>query len=690
MRLLFLFALTIVLISCTSAADPVSQSAASSPTANPTLTEPVVESPTDTAIEPATPSAEPTKTVTVAETVTIVEPDPTLQATDTPLDSVETARRQTARELVEVIPPLRDDVGLAIAYRGASPVLATPAPTSDPQLGDTDTFFIGNVDSNTNSTIDAVLMSVGESAYFWFDTGGGAVEPSQDDLQEVTTAYDEIYDVLSRYFSMEQPEEDKIHIVHASPSALCDDSGNCRLAGYFSSQDLLPRSINPYSNERSMFVMNTLQFGSGIYLDVLAHETRHLLGNEFEAGEEDWFVEGGAMLAEDLAGFSSIGQARGTLFLEKPDQQLNSWTDENTIPYYGQGYLINRYIYDRLGEDLYREFIFSEKAGLSAVDDVANANGLDTTGDEMWLDWLVAMAVMDARDVASEYRWRGPELGPPATTQINNLPARLETTVSQYAADYYELPSSGTTTIDFAGTPLVPLLPAGARSGDFVWYAQRANDSNPRLTRALDLRDVQTATLTYDVFSDIEYGYDFGYVSVSEDGGRTWQGLEASGMQGLNPQDDPSDKALTDRFYTGRNENWTKVAIDLSPFAGKEILLRFEYVTDPIMTFGGFAFDDIEIAETGFFDDAESLADGWTAEGFTRATMELPQTWWLQVITFDDDGRPTIERIAVPEDGDYQLTLSSIAGQRRPILVVAAVAPETLQAAGYTIDISSR
>lgn len=685
--LLFILAFTLFLNACTFAADSPGASVTLRPTPLPTAqasAESVQELPTSSPIPTASPSLASSSAVTVVESTAVAEP------TDLPPDTAEAARRATALELINGAPPLRDDVRLAAAYRDASPLVGTPEPALELQPGATDVFSIGNVDSNTVSNITAELMSVGENAYFWFDTGEGSVVPSQTELREVTAAFDEIYTTLFQYFGMTKPADGKIHIVHASPNSLCDDPDNCRLAGYFSAQDLLPKSINPYSNERSMFVMNTRQFGSEIYLDVLAHETRHLLGNDYESGEEDWFVEGGAMLAEDLAGFSTLAQARGALFLENPDQQLNSWTDGNTIPYYGQGYLVNRFLYDRLGDSLYREFIFSGRTGLGAVDAVATANNLELTGDSLWLDWLVAMAVMDAPDVPAEFRWVGPEIKPVVPTRINNLPALEDTTVSQYAADYYELPSSGQVTFDFAGMPTVPLLPSSPPSGEYIWYAQRANDSNPRLTRTVDLRDVETATLTYQVYTDIEYGYDFAYASVSTDAGLTWQGLEANGMQGLLPEDDPSDKALTERFYTGREGQWKSDSVDLSPYAGQEILLRFEYVTDPIQTYGGFALDDIAIGAIGFADDAESLDEGWTAEGFTRATTQLPQTWWLQLITFDSDGRPSVERIAVPEEGRYQHTYTALPGQRRPILVVAALAPETLQSAGYSLDISSR
>jgi hypothetical protein len=259
--------------------------------------------------------------------------------------------------------------------------------------------------------------------------------------------------------------------------------------------------------------------------------------------------------------------------------------------------------------------------------------------------------------------------------------------VGQYAADYYELPSSGTATIDFTGAPSVSLLGSAAPSGERVWYAQRANYSNPRLTRAVDLRGIDTATLHYQVYVDLERGYDFAYVAVSTDGDATWQPLAAGGMAGLDPADDPAGVALAERFYTGRVGEWIAETIDLTPFAGREILLRFEAVTDPILTFGGFALDDIAIPEIGFFDDAETDNAGWTAEGFTRATAELPQAWQLQLITFDADGRPVVERLPVTAEGTLQHIYQGLPGVRRAVLIVSATAPETLEVAPYRLDI---
>lgn len=620
----------------------------------------------------ATPAAASTATATVAAT---------------PMLSLDEWRATVSRELAENAPPLRDDVELAVAYRGVERSAATPPAQISPQVGAIETFNISNVDNNTVHEITAELRSIGENAYFWFDLEPTSAQPSREELADVAAAFDTIYETLDAYFGVSQPAGGRVHIVHASASTLCNDADNCRLAGYFSGRDMLPKSINPSSNERPMFVMNSRQYGGERYLDVLAHELRHMLGAEYDMGDEDWFIEGAATLAQELVGFTDTPQFRGSLFLTNPDQQLNSWTDEDTSPYYGQGYLVNRFVLERLGPALYREYSISPEPGLAAVDAVAARAGREETGLSLWLDWLAAMALIDSEQVDARYRWRGPDLAPVAVEGVEDLPASFSTTVSQYAADYYALPSGSPIQINFDGAPLVSLLGTDAPSGEWFWYAQRANESNPRLTRAVDLRDVDDATLTYRVYADIEQGYDFAYVSVSVDGGERWTPLVAPKMQGAAPDDDPSDSALAERFYTGRIRAWADESVDLSEFAGQEILLRFEYVTDLIQTYGGFVLDDIAISEVGFFDDAESLASGWVAEGFTRATTTLPQNWHLQLVTFDEDGQPKVEPLPVGADSRLQFVYQGEPRARRPILIVAATAPETLQPAAYRLSV---
>jgi hypothetical protein len=629
-----------------------------------------------------------TRPAATAPVATPVEasPDPTAGPTAEPT-AVPTAVASTADALA-TDPPERDDVRLAVAFRGVVPAEMTPAADEPaPQIGDSRPFYIGNVDDNTVEEIDAVLLAAGEHAYFWFEQDDAVSDPPEDELADVAAAFDAIYESVVAAFAAGAGDRnlaEPVHIVHAQPDTLCviqPDAG-CRLAGYFSSRDMLPRWANPYSNERAMFVMNRDQFDSAGYLPVLAHELRHRVEAEYDNGDEDWAVEGSAMLAEDLLGYPEVAQQRGQLFLGSPDQQLNTWSETARAAHYGQGYLVSRFLYDRLGAGDYRRLAASPESGLAAVDGL----GLGVSGVDLWLDWLAAMALVDEPDAPADYRWRGPALEPAAAQPVNNRPEAIEATVSQYAADYYELPSSGTTSVAFAGDQEVALLAASGPIDGPFWYAVRANYSNPRLTRTVDLTGVSGATLGYRVYADIEQGYDFAYVSVSTDGGVTWQPLAAGGMQGLDAADDPSGSALGERYYTGRSRAWLDETIDLTPYAGQVVQLRFEVMTDPILTYDGLAVRDIAIPEIGFTDEGTTGPDGWTAEGFVWTEPVVPQSWHLQLITFDGE-TPEVTSIPVEADGTAAFEVSALAGERRPVLIVAATAPRTLQAGNYRLDL---
>ncbi len=706
-RLHFIFCLLVAcgaLIGCRLLPERIPPTATLAP---PTATIPLPTLPTPTAANTATPPPSPTAASQSApgEAQVVAIPAeayvwPTPLAAVSPFERPQAgeAEREVAEELARVDPPERDDVALALAYLGAEEPhggLPTVAPTREVvtrEVGEQELFFVGNVNNNTVKQVNAELLAVGRHAYFWFESGVETFRPEVEDVEAVAAEFDIIYETVAGYFG--DPEgagidgDPRVHILHALPTTLCnvtpESVGSCGLAGYFTPRNLLPQAINPTSNEREMFVMNVYQFGGNFYLNVLGHELRHMIEANYDHGDADWAVEGSAMLAEDLLGYSVAAWERANLFLANPDQQLNSWTDGNTIPHYGQGYLFNRYLFDRLGVALYREFATHPAPGLLALDQLAADHDLELDGLSLWLDWLVAQAIHRLPGAPVEYSFAGIPFRQVAEETVDVLPVTFDTTVSQYAADYYTLPAGETLTLEFSGSPVVPLLDRLPASGNGMWYAQRANYSNPRLTRALDLRGVESATLEYEVYADIEQGYDFAYVAASADGGATWRPLVGEQMQGLAAVDDPANAAYADRFYTGRTRQWLKERIDLCDFAGEEILLRFEYVTDPILTYGGFAVDNIAVPEIGFYDDGETAVAGWTAEGFTRATAYLPQQWYLLLVTFEGDV-PVVEGLEPAADGTLSYTLEASASSLRPILIVAAASPMTLEVAHYRL-----
>lgn len=641
-----------------------------------------------------------TSTVPPTPAMSITDEPPPWPAPVDPMDPflkkpISSVQQAAFDNLVASLPPERDNLELARLYNGWDGLMEpTPEVIEPLAVGTIQQLNVLNHELNTINPITAELLAVGEHAYFWFDTGPGSIRPSAADLASVTDTFDDIYLRSVALFGPEKrPGVDgdpRLHIVNASPLVLCDiedEESGCGLAGYFSADDGVPSSIFPDSNAREMFVMNVGFFGSDFYLNVLTHELRHMIEDNYDQGDADWEAEGSAVLAEDLLGYSGNGVSRANLFLAEPDQQLNSWPDEYTLPAYGQGYLLNRYIYDRIGPELYQEFATSPDSGLKALEKVAQAQDLDITGESVWLDWLIAQAIHGLDQAPLKYRFGVSGLDQVAMTQVDSFPSTIEVSVHQYAADYYRLNGDGKVTIEFDGSLLVPLLDTVPASGESMWLANRANFSHMSLDRQVDLTRVDSATLNYSVYHDIEAGYDFAYLFVSEDGGQSWQPLIAENMQGKI--DDPSDSALTDRFYTGRSDYWRDESIDLTPYAGKNIVIRFAYITDLILTKGGIAVDNVAIPEIGFYDDTEMVDDGWMARGFEQVPFAIPQQWHLQLITFPD-GLPSIETMELTAENIASKSLSLSESSGEAILIVAASAPMTLEQAQYKLMIADR
>ncbi|MEM9775246.1 MAG: hypothetical protein AAF902_11750 [Chloroflexota bacterium] len=606
------------------------------------------------------------------------------------------AMLETAAQLQTNIPAPRDDIDLAKGYFGLSDAdikASLPIPNIDYQIGDIEPFSVNNFNINSYAVVNAELLGVSEHAYFWFDETAGNSRPDLAAVVQVGEEFDAIYKTVSSFFGTEkQPGIDgnlRVHILNASPLTLCRSSEAqtsippCGLLGYVSGLDGQPKAVNANSNQKEMFVMNGSFFGTSTYLSTLAHEYRHMIEANYDQNDIDWEVEGSAMLAEDLVGNNSGGISRGNVFLSDPDQQLNRWSDFGSGPRYGQGYLLNRFIYDRMGTDLYREFATSDLPGLSAVTAIADQAGLGFTGEDLWLDWLTAPVMQEMSEVPKLYAMPNGVIVPPLEPLDQG--DRRDTTVNQFAADYYVFPDERDFTIEFNGDTLVPLLEVQPSSGDHMWTARRTNYSMARLSRTFDLTLAESATLEYDVYRDIEQGYDFAYVAVSADGGTTYQTLVTDGMDGLIYEDDPGNNAYAERFYTGQNGQWMRESADLTPWVGQEIEIRFEFVTDPILNFDGIAIDNIAIPEIGYVDDAETDM-GWTADGWVRATGYIPQNWHVRLVYLNDDTVNVSDPWTINPDGSIEIQVVGGA-EGRPILMVAASAPVTLNPASYRLTI---
>jgi bacillopeptidase F (M6 metalloprotease family) len=194
------------------------------------------------------------------------------------------------------------------------------------------------------------------------------------------------------------------------------------------------------------------------------------------------------------------------------------------------------------------------------------------------------------------------------------------------------------------------------------------------------LTQVSQATLHFWAWYAIEESWDYAYVEISSDSGESWVILEG----GLTSPQNPLGLSFGPG-YTGQSNGWLEDSMDLTPYTGMEVLLRFEYVTDDALNEDGICIDDISIPETEYFDDAES--DGtWDAQGFIRTDNRVPQDYLVQVIEMGDE--VTIRNMPLDQDGSGSLILRGFgAGLERAVVIIAPIAPKTTQPSSYVLSV---
>jgi hypothetical protein len=115
--------------------------------------------------------------------------------------------------------------------------------------------------------------------------------------------------------------------------------------------------------------------------------------------------------------------------------------------------------------------------------------------------------------------------------------------------------------------------------------------------------------------------------------------------------------------------------IDLTPFTGGKVLLRFEYVTDDAIHNDGFVVDDIAVPELGWSDDAETDG-GWHAEGFRRTDNVLPQEFFVQIAEVDDSGAVSVRSLSLGPDRSGETVIETTGSSASETVVI--VSPSTL------------
>ncbi len=617
--------------------------------------------------------------------------DPTAILTPSATPAGTTTSSATAELLAGVSVPPRDSRVLAARLKGLAAIpeivnAEAPAHT----VGQQARFWVSNSDTMEVFSITATLRATSEYAEFWVQND---VSFDERELQKAAKTFDEqIYPAVQKHFGSEwSPGVDN------NPRIVVLNARFSGAAGYFSSQDEFSHQINPYSNEREMIYLSidAAPPGSGYYEATLAHEFQHMVHWHMDSNEDGWVNEGASELASRLAGFGVAGSASS--YARKPDTQLNAWAlspDANTLPHYGASYLWFEYFLQRLGAEAVKSLVTEQANGIAGFEKVLSAMPEAPGFDELYADWVVANLLDDTTLLDGRYGLEEVDLRVMMEATERKLPAQGNGTVNQYGTDYIALtPRSGPLQIEVWGNPTVPVVPNSPIQGRYEWWSNRGDMSNTTLTRAFDLTGLTKATLQYSLWYELEDGWDYAYVEVSTDNGETWQLLETPNTTDYNPNGNAFGPGYTG--YSGHpagsttrlEPSWIHETVDLTPFAGKNVLVRFEMITDDAVNLPGLCLDEIRVPELGFADDAETASAGWEAEGFVRMDNILPQQLLVQVI---EKGRETrVHRLHLTGGERGTIVLDRFGeGSNQAVLAISGLTRHTTETAQYNYSIT--
>ncbi|HIM79001.1 MAG TPA: hypothetical protein EYM54_02750, partial [Dehalococcoidia bacterium] len=439
------------------------------------------------------------------------------------------------------------------------PRIVAPSPPEF-ETGRVDTFWLLDLPALTVYQSEFELRLITGHAY-WYVEEGQSIR--QEDLERSAAAFEEeIYPRIIRVFGAEWSpgvdDDPHLNILNARLKAA---------GGYYTSSDEYPNTVFPFSNQREIVYINTSAYsvGSSGYNRTLAHELQHAIHWNGDPSEETWMNEGLSELAVTVAGYGQDSVGR---FLRAGPTSLINWplTPDHAGVHYGASSLFMHYLYEQYATPLgLRPLLEEPQDGIDGIDSYLAASGFGVTFRDVFGDWVVANLLDEPE---GKYGHTGFETVPRVQNIVDSY-SEFSSEIPQYAVEYVEFTSfSGPLRLRFQGNAETALLPvdAGAQG---CWWSNSGDSINSTLTRSLDLRGLDKVRLKFELWYSLEELWDYAYLEVSINGGQRWIILEAPHTSAENPVGNSFGPG-----YTGESGGWIEESMDLTSYAGQEILLR--------------------------------------------------------------------------------------------------------------------
>lgn len=610
----------------------------------------------------------------------------------TPIPTSLPGQSDTLNALGDEIIPINDLREIAMRLKGIPDIPETVGDTNnDWPIGHELEFSATNTDTNESFRLQARLIYKTENVYFF---AGNDVDVDEREVTELLDDFQQNVYPTDREFFGNEPNpgidgDPHIYILYARGLGFS-------IAGYQSSADGYSTLAQEDSNEKEIYYINadTVSIDDPSQRYTLAHEFQHMIHGHHDSNEDTWMNEGFSVLAQFLNGDRNI--FFDFAFTNDPDLQLNTWSEggagDNSGPHYGAAFLYLAYFLDRFGNEATQTIVADEANGMQAVDNALAALGATDNGQpiksvDVFADWAIANYLNDPSVGDGRYAYHNypemPRIQSP-TAFVSDCPYQESATVHQFAADYIEIQCTGTVALNFTGSQQIKVVPTEPHSGRYFFWGNRGDKSDTTMTREFDLTGVSAATLNFWTWYAIEEDYDYAYVEVSTDGGQTFTILDSQTCTTADPSGNSFGCGWNHNSGGGDVSDWIEESVDLTPYAGQKILIRFEYITDDAVNRPGFLVDDISIPELNYSEDFESGEGGWDGAGYVLMDNFLPQQFVVQLIRRGNE--TTVERLPLTDGNVGSITLELTSGET-VTLVVSGVTPYTTEVASYQFEV---
>ena len=539
-------------------------------------------------------------------------------------------------------------------------------------VGHAETFWLVDLSDTVTYQSDFTLALVTPHAYWYLEDD---LDISMSGLERSAAHFEEdIYPVVTQVFGSEwNPGVDndpRLNILNARLTSV---------AGYFSSTDEYPTGVRPRSNQREIIYINaqSVSPGGANYDQVLAHELQHAIHWNADASEDTWVNEGLAELSSSIALRSTFSIRQ---FLRGAPISLTNWPTSSvgSIANYGAASLFMHFFTEHYGgrNDL-RDLLGQPKDSIAGIDAYLDDKGYEERFGDVFRQWAAANILDDHLENGGDVLVYDELKVSAAVSGSISGPKEERFEIPQYAVEYTELRSiSEPFKLSFQGETDVDLLPVEVGPAG-CWWSNSGDSIDSTLTHQVDLPAGSTAVLEYEIWYEIEEDWDYVYVEVSVDGGKNWQIIETPETSPENPIGNGFGAG-----YTGKSGGWLTDSVDLTPFAGEDLWVRFQYVTDDAVNAAGACFRNLAIPEAGI----TANDDGWKAEGFVFTDNVVRQDFQVQLITVGDG--PQVRQLTLDATNTGELTVQPPGDEERLIVAVGSLAEKTRESAGYTLSLT--